>query len=252
MTKPYYEADGITIYHGDCREIMLTLGHFDPHPEIGYPFDALVTDPPYGVLLGEAGTGQERERNVQPYSMFSDTPQYLIEMVIPAIREALSKCRRAGLTPGNRNAFRYPEPDDFGVWYNPAGCGRGRWGFILAHIIFYYGVDPNAGQKATATSTSNKQFDDNLAGDHPCPKPLAFARWLVEKVSMPGELVLDPFMGSGTTLRAAKDCGRRAVGIEIEERYCEIAAKRMSQSVMFAADQGFMRYRGVGAPNQSQ
>jgi len=65
---------------------------------------------------------------------------------------------------------------------------------------------------------------------HPCPKPLAWAKWLIAKST--AQTVLDPFMGSGTTLRAAKDLGRKAIGIEIEERYCEIAAKRMSQMVM--------------------
>ncbi|KKK85110.1 hypothetical protein LCGC14_2776570, partial [marine sediment metagenome] len=67
---------------------------------------------------------------------------------------------------------------------------------------------------------------------HPCSRALGHFRWLVSWWSLPGETILDPFMGSGTTLRAAKDLGRKAIGIEIEERYCEIAAKRCSQSVM--------------------
>ncbi|MDD5304003.1 MAG: site-specific DNA-methyltransferase [Elusimicrobia bacterium] len=67
---------------------------------------------------------------------------------------------------------------------------------------------------------------------HPSPKPECVMRWLVDELSEPGETVLDPFMGSGTTLRAAKDLGRKAIGIEIEERYCEIAAKRLSQQVL--------------------
>ena len=68
---------------------------------------------------------------------------------------------------------------------------------------------------------------------HPCPKPLKAWTWLLTKGSVESsDTILDPFMGSGTTLRAAKDLGRKAIGIEIEERYCEVAAKRMSQSVM--------------------
>ena len=69
---------------------------------------------------------------------------------------------------------------------------------------------------------------------HPTPKPDALMRWLVTHGSGLNSLILDPFMGSGTTLRAAKDLGRRAIGIEIEEKYCEIAAKRMSQGVLFS------------------
>ena len=67
---------------------------------------------------------------------------------------------------------------------------------------------------------------------HPCPRPLNGMKYLVECFCPPSGLVVDPFMGSGTTLVAAKDLGRRAIGIEIEERYCEIAAKRLAQEVL--------------------
>jgi site-specific DNA-methyltransferase (adenine-specific) len=222
--KPYFEENGITIYHADCREVLPSL----------QSVDAVATDPPYGVNLGEANTGQERERGRQIYSMFADTPEYLESVVIPSFSAALSISKRGALTPGNRNAFLYPKPDDIGVWYHPAGSGRGKWGFVLAHLILYYGPDPRGGQKATASSCS---WRDNLSVSgylkvHPCPKPLKFAKWLVGKVSLEGETVLDPFCGTGTTLEAAKDLGRKAIGIEIEERYCEIAAKRMAQQVL--------------------
>jgi site-specific DNA-methyltransferase (adenine-specific) len=70
------------------------------------------------------------------------------------------------------------------------------------------------------------------AKGHPCPKPLRWMTWATSLASLPGETVLDPFAGSGTTLLAAKSLGRRAIGIEIEERYCEIAAQRCSQEVL--------------------
>jgi hypothetical protein len=67
---------------------------------------------------------------------------------------------------------------------------------------------------------------------HPTPKPVALLCYLIDKVSRPGDLILDPFMGSGTTLVAAKRLGRRAIGIEIEEKYCEIAARRIQEASM--------------------
>lgn len=67
---------------------------------------------------------------------------------------------------------------------------------------------------------------------HPCPKPLKFKSWLIDKFSDKNSSIIDPFMGSGTTLRAAKNLGRKAIGIEIEEKYCEIAAKRCRQGVL--------------------
>lgn len=67
---------------------------------------------------------------------------------------------------------------------------------------------------------------------HPCPRSSYLTRWLTERWTNPGDIVLDPFMGGGTTLRVAKDLGRCAVGIEIEERYCEMAAKQLAQEVL--------------------
>lgn len=211
-----------TLYLGDAREVLPSLG----------PVDAVVTDPPYGVMLGEVDNGQARAKEQQPYTMFSDTVEYLESAVVPAFRLALERATRAVVTPGNRNAFLYPRPADVGVWYNPAGTGRGKWGFILAHLIFYYGVDPRAGVAATASSTWGKSDPVGAikADGHPCPKPLLFMRWLVDKASVTGELILDPFMGSGTTGVACMDTGRRFIGIEIEPRYFEQACERIYNS----------------------
>ena len=207
---------------GDCREILPTLPKFD----------ALVTDPPYGVMLGEIVNGQARAKNQQSYSTFSDTKEYIEDVVIPAIKIAILKTSRAIITPGNKNAWLYPHPDDFGVWYNPAGTGRGKWGFILAHMILFYGKDPRAGRNATASSAWG--LNDSVGGIknklHPCPKPLKFTKWMVEKSSMEGEAVIDPFMGSGTTGIAAIQLGRKFTGIELERKYFDIACKRIEDA----------------------
>ena len=217
--RPYYQHAGITIYHGDCREIL-------PHLSA----DAVVTDPPYGVKLGEY-TGTSRYHR-ESYLTTPDTPEYIGRVCVPAIKLALSITSRLAMTPGNRCMWMYPKPDDIGIWYNPASTNRGTWGFSYANaFIFYYGKDPhNVGRGMKPNSLSGAC--DSVAGiNHPCPKPLKFARWLVARVSLAGDVILDPFAGSGTTLLAAKSLGLSAVGIEIEERYCEIAAKRLSQEL---------------------
>lgn len=125
----------------------------------------------------------------------------------------------------------FPEPDAIGGVYLPSGCGRSSWGFTGLALCMLYGQAPalEKGAKPTVLR-STERADKN---GHPCPKPIGWMRWAVSMASLDSETVIDPFMGSGTTLRAAKDLGRRAIGIEIEERYCEIAAKRLSQEVLW-------------------
>lgn len=210
-----------TLYLGDSIEILNYVSA-----------ECLVTDPPYGVGLGEVVNGQAREKNQQPYTMFSDTVENIKNSVLPIIVKSLDICQRGIITPGNRNAFLYPEPDDFGVWYNPAGTGRGKWGYILAHAILYYGKDPRAGKCATASSAwaLNDSVSEIKNKEHPCPKPVKFTKWMVDKASMEGETVLDPFMGSGTTGVACVELGRKFIGIEIEEKYFDLSCRRIEQA----------------------
>ena len=140
------------------------------------------------------------------------------------------------MTPGQRLMFRYPEPSAIGAFFYPAGTGSCSWGFVGWQPIFYYGKDPFLQDGKGRRMNSYSSTESSPEVGHPCPKPIAQWKWLTDRCSRPGELILDPFMGSGTTLRAAWDLGRRAIGIEIEERYCEIAAKRLSQRVMFGVD----------------
>jgi len=219
--KPYYQDDAVTIYHADCREILQTLE----------PVDLVLTDPPYGIE-GARGHGN-RARGKAMYSPigWEDTPEYIAKVCAPVICFLIKSVKRVIVTPGNRHLHLYPLPSaDIGCFWTPAATGYGPWGPILFHPILYYGRDPRAGIGSLPTGRTMNEHPD-VAG-HPCPKPLKPWKWLLNKGSLENETVLDPFMGSGTTLRAAKDLGRKAIGIEIEEKYCEIAAKRMSQSVM--------------------
>lgn len=202
---PYYhdEHAGITIYHGDCRDVLPTLADGS--------VDLVLTDPPYGV-------GKK-------YASYDDTEENLREL-IDLLFTGSFRDRPKLITCGVGNIWRYPPADWVICWYKPncmtrAGVANANtWEPVLVYGCRGFGVDsvyvPIAPQ----------------AIDHPCPKPLRLFSWLLKRASPIANTVLDPFMGSGTTLRAAKDLGRKAIGIEIEERYCEIAAKRLRQEVL--------------------
>jgi site-specific DNA-methyltransferase (adenine-specific) len=218
MIKPYYDENGITIYHGDCREIL---------PELE-PVDCVLTDPPYGVNLGEKANNQRFDR--QKYTKVNDTP----EEIVPLVCDVISLCQRLTsriiLTPGVKNMFAYPKPTHCGSFYYPSASGCNAWGFSCWQPIFYYGKDPYGGKGSMPDSFMSTEAAEK--NGHPCPKPIVQWKRLLNRCTIIGETILDPFMGSGTTLVASKQLGRRAIGIEIEEKYCEIAVKRLAQGVL--------------------
>lgn len=215
--KPYYEHAGITIYHGDCREVLPSLDA-----------DCFLTDPPYGI--GETAGGPEsRARQKGNYtSDFIDDESYVIDVCSPVIL-LCSRMMRGAVTCGRTNLWHYPQASDVGCFYQPAATGVSFWGRPTWQPILFYGTAPNSGEQLRQLHYVLTEIAET--NGHPCPKPYSAWRWLCAKISRESEVVLDPFMGSGTTLRAAKDLGRKAIGIEIEEKYCEIAAKRLSQEV---------------------
>jgi DNA modification methylase len=205
---------------GDCLEILPTLG----------PVDAVVTDPPYGV--GYQGSVTKHARNGFAYSgIFDDTPENVETVCVPAVRKAVALARSAVVTPGNANAFKYDEPRSLGAIYYPSGANSGPWGFVCSQPLFYYGKDPYL---AKALGSRPNAFASVEATDrtvpHPCPKPINAMIWLVNRVSLDGETVLDPFMGSGTTLVACAKLGRRGIGIEIDPGYFDIACRRVEEA----------------------
>lgn len=213
---PYYEHAGITIYHGDCREMLPTL-----------KADAIIADPPYGVGI--------------PYASFSDTREHLLALVIDVYPLMRACAPVVAVTPGVVNIHVWPSPTWTLAWVpDNSPTGSSPWGFPCWQPVLVYGPDPflarGLGRRSDVlrTATGWTELRDNTASAHPCPKPYGFARKLVARctAAIAAAVVVDPFMGSGTTLVAAKDMGLTAIGIELEERYCEIAAKRLAQEVL--------------------
>jgi site-specific DNA-methyltransferase (adenine-specific) len=194
--KPYYDEGGIVIYHGDCRDILPTLA-----------FDVVVTDPPY--------LGREDLFAVDALGVLDD---------IDAPGFVFWPCNQD--LPKRR-------PDAVHVWHksvpiHPCSTTGHAAGHHYERILSY-GLGSRCEVFHVAAVMPNFAACASELTEHPTQKPLALVRPLVLRT---GGTVLDPFMGSGTTLRAAKDLGKRAIGIEIEERYCEIAAKRLGQEVL--------------------
>jgi site-specific DNA-methyltransferase (adenine-specific) len=238
--KPYYERDGITIYHGDCRDILPTL-------EAG-SVDLTLTDPPYLGLKGGysfvdcGGVAPRRNESVSvgdPWGASLDWADEVIRVTrlgvmvftsyhdLPEVAIAFTLLRRVALiTWHTRNApcqgKNVPRFTEQYIWCFARRAGL-SWDAFRSTLI-------NIPKLSTGAFVSTERFtDDDGRALHPTQKPEALMRRLLV---VGGETILDPFMGTGTTLRAAKDLGRRAIGIEIEEKYCEIAVKRLAQEVL--------------------
>ena len=191
---PYYDHAGIVIYHGDCRDIL-------PHVTA----DVVVTDPPYPNRAGFFDDSVETARAVLAALPVGRALVFWNELEFPPVSlpiVAVHVWHRA-----NVNGRPYEPVFEFCV------DGVKRRSEVFSSAAVFDGVGPGCNQ---------------FAG-HPTQKELHVMRWLVKKTD---GTILDPFMGSGTTLVAAKQLGRKAIGIEIEERYCEIAVKRLAQEVL--------------------
>ena len=204
LPKPYYEDGSVTIYHGDCRELL-------PLVEA----DVLVTDPPYGIgdrwgkpLVAKSGSSRLWGKGDD----WDDAPADSELLTLAAVgREAI-------IWGGN--------------YYGLAGS---RGWLVWDKCQTFTGADAelawtNLDMPVRVFRLSRGAAHSLEYKQHPTQKPISLMRWAVEFTN--GLTLVDTFMGSGSTLRAAKDLGRKAIGIELEERYCEIAAERCSQEVL--------------------
>ncbi len=212
--KVVYNHQGIAIIHGDCREILPLL----PAGSI----DLVLTDPPYGINhptnYHSRGRGALAECHDYP-PVFGDDepfdPTWLLSYGLPMV-----------LWGANYYAHKLPPSSGWLVWDKLRPDALDQSTCELAWTNFIKGVR----RYRFLWNGMIKASGEALV--HPTQKPIALMRWVLTLRWTPAGTVLDPFLGSGTTLRAAKDLGRKAIGIEIEEKYCEIAAKRLAQEVL--------------------
>jgi site-specific DNA-methyltransferase (adenine-specific) len=211
---PYYADDLVTIYHGDCRDTSL----WQP------PVFALVTDPPYGINAQSNGFGRGRKaltrqrrhaRIIGDCEPFDPAPWLDFPQIV--------------LFGANHYAHRLPPSSRWLIWDKRDGLTANA----LSDCELAW-----TNLKGPARLFSHRWFGmlrDSERGEafHPTQKPVALMRWVLAFTT---GSVLDPYMGAGSTLVAAKSLDRRAIGIEIEERYCEIAARRCSQEVLGLGD----------------
>lgn len=209
--KPYYEEDGITIYHADCREVLPTLEKVD----------LVLTDPPYGIGYDASHTKYLNgiDRGVAAWDVEAFDPSPLLAIDVPTI-----------IWGGNCFASRLPDHPGWLCWLKTA-----RNGADIRQADMELAWTNCIRRPQTLRLLWIGAYRESEAGArnyHPTQKPVRLMRWCITLVKKAG-IVFDPFMGSGTTLRAAKDLGLRAIGIEIEEKYCEIAVERLRQGSLF-------------------
>jgi len=191
--------------------------------------DLLLTDPPYNA------------KNIGPNERVytkgvMQLPQKEYEKFCKDwITEGLRVAKRIAFTPGISNICFYPQPLWVLCWHKPAAVSFNRMGgFNAWEPIFVYGKmqkGKRLGQDYLLFNTLN--FTKGPEKDHPCPKPLQLIKLLVDKFSNEGEIVLDPFCGSGTTCVAAKQLGRKYIGIDINDDYIKITKQRLRQETLF-------------------
>ncbi len=218
--QPYYEHAGITIYHGDCRDVIDTF----PNNLV------LCGDPPYGISLKT----NYRERKRGALALCNDYPPVYGDDS-PFDPSPFLRFETIALFGANYYADKLPSMPSWIVWdkvddleskreigFNDQADCELIWTNtgLPARIIHH---------KWMGAMKDSERQDSRV---HPTQKPVVLMKMVLNILVVKERVILDPFMGSGSTLIAAKELGCRAIGIEIEERYCEIAAKRLSQETL--------------------
>ena len=231
--KPYYDRDGITLYHGDCREILPSL-----------KADCVVTDPPYGLSGGGVSHGPSGSRSLDFFENDSLADGFAhVDTLLSATRSL--GCHSVYAWLGHQQFAKATlafEADGwstrFLVWSRecPAPpCPGAGWPSGASLCLYAYKPGrtwtptPHDVPRSNVIVADSYRHGAPEKNGHPTQMRPVLVREPIRCSSNVGDTILDPFTGSGTTLVAAKLEGRKAIGIEIEERYCEIAARRLDQ-----------------------
>jgi hypothetical protein len=214
--RPYYDEAGITIYHADCAQVLPFLE----------PVDLLLTDPPYGIGISghkkSVSKGVSVRKHHENLNWDIDAPSKELLDGYMAI------CRNSIIWGGNYMALPHGHKGWL-VWDKAQrglsmSDGELAWSNIPTVMRIY---------------TCHRSHLWREGTQHPTQKPLELIHWCIQQADAvaPVSTILDPFMGSGTTLVAAKNLGKRAIGIERELKYCEIAVRRLAQQTLFQVEQ---------------
>lgn len=223
---PYYQDDAVTLYHGSCLDVLAWL-----------EADVLVTDPPYGI---DGDLSNSYRSKVHPHlgaRRINEKPAW--DQTLDTRDKALAAWHDSATGGKPYAVFGSPARIDgappfkeFPLVWDKGAVGMGDtthpWGRSY-ELIYVHGA---GWQGRRGSSVLRVPYHSKMASDigHPTPKPLGLMSLLIEHA--PPGVIADPFSGSGSTLIAAKSLGRRAIGVEFEEKYCELAAGRLAQDVL--------------------
>lgn len=205
--------------------LRLLSQQFDQASLVGRAQIICITDPPYGIALSNHARGKERRD--MDWTIRNDTTQECGAVVLAMLQRIPTLAFASPMRPWAgkwKQHLAWEKGEHVSGGGDPATCWKPSWELLQVRNT---GLLNGSRDGAVLRFLADK--DDYAL--HPTPKPTSLLRYLIGKVSRPGDIILDPFMGSGTTLVAAKQLGRRAIGIEIEEKYCQIAVDRLRQAV---------------------
>ena len=252
--QPCECKDGITLYNADCREVLPLI--------VAGSVDLVLTDPPYGhnnnngdlihrreAALGRFPRGSDSPPEARPIANDGIEANDLVQWMFSEAKRVLGPgcccccccCGGGGPDPQFARWSLWMDKElnfkQMVVWdKGPMGMG---WHYRRSYETVLVAEKPGAACRWFDETDRVENIIRHIpkiipkSSDHPTPKPVELMRHFVSLHTEHGHLVVDPFCGAGTTLRAAKDLGRRAIGIEIDEKYCRIAANRLKQEVLF-------------------